>query len=40
MHRGKPRPTTKLTGKGIVHYARELGVRPPAISKQGLLPGF
>lgn len=39
-HGGKPRPATKLTGKGIVHYARELGVRPPQASPQGLLPGF
>lgn len=39
-HGGKPRPTTRLTGKGIVHYARELGVRPPHISMQGILPGF
>ncbi|GJD79591.1 hypothetical protein GCM10007886_33340 [Methylobacterium gregans] len=29
MHGGKPRPTTKVTGKGVVHYARALGVRPP-----------
>lgn len=40
MYAGKPRPTTKLTGKGIVHYARELGVKPPALSPQDLLPGF
>lgn len=37
---GKPRPTTKLTGKGVVHYARELGVRPPGPSAQALLPGL
>lgn len=37
---GKPRPTTKLTGKGIAHYARELGVRPPGGPAQALLPGF
>ena len=40
MYGGEPRPTTKVTGKGIVHYARELGVKPPALSPQGLLPGF
>lgn len=40
VHGGKPRPTTKLTGKGVVHYARLLGVRPPAPPSQGLLPGF
>lgn len=37
---GKPRPTTKLTGKGVVHYARLLGVKPPAAPAQALLPGF
>lgn len=37
---GKQRPTTKLTGRGIVHYARELGVRPPGAPAQALLPGF
>jgi prophage antirepressor-like protein len=40
MHGGKPRPTTKLTGKGIVFYARELGVRPPGAPAQALLPGL
>lgn len=37
---GKPRPTTKVTGRGIVHYARELGVKPPGAPAQALLPGF
>lgn len=37
---GKPRPTTKVTGKGIVHYAKALGVRPPQQPPQALLPGF
>lgn len=37
---GKPRPMTKVTGKGIVHYARALGVRPPQQPPQALLPGF
>jgi len=37
---GKQRPTTRLTGKGVVHYARELGVRPPQSPPQALLPGF
>lgn len=40
MYGGAPRPTTKLSGKGLVHYAKELGVRPPVLSRQGLLPGF
>lgn len=40
MHGGKPRPTTKVTGKGIVHYAGELGVKPPPLSNQALLPGL
>ncbi len=40
VHGGKPRPTTKLTGKGMVHYAKELGVRPPGPASQGLLPGL
>lgn len=40
MHGGKPRPTTKITGKGIVFYAKALGVRPPAPSAQRLLPGI
>jgi prophage antirepressor-like protein/phage antirepressor YoqD-like protein len=40
IHGGKPRPTTKITGKGILHYARALNVRPPQVSPQGLLPGF
>lgn len=39
-HGGKPRPATKLTGKGIIHYAKALGVRPPQVSPQALLPGF
>ncbi|MFH6786649.1 phage antirepressor [Methylobacterium sp. MA0201] len=39
-HGGKPRPVTRLTGKGIVFYAKELGVKPPAPPSQGLLPGF
>ena len=38
---GEPRPITKLTGKGLVHYARKLDVRPPGpVPPQGLLPGF
>ncbi len=37
---GKPGPTTKLTGRGIVHYARVLGVRPPGAPAQAHLPGF
>lgn len=40
IHGGKPRPTTKVTGKGILHYARALNVRPPQVSPQALLPGF
>ena len=40
MHGGKPRPTTKVTGKGVVHYARAIGVRPPGAPAQGLLPGI
>lgn len=36
---GKPQ-MTKMTGKGITHYAKALGVRPPHRSMQGLLPGF
>lgn len=40
VHGGKPRPTTKLTGKGMVFYARELGVRPPGPPPQALLPGL
>jgi phage antirepressor YoqD-like protein len=39
-HGGKQRPTTRLTGKGIVHYAGRLGVRPPQVRAQALLPGF
>ena len=39
-HGGKPRPVTRLTGKGIVFYAKELGVKPPAPPSQGSLPGF
>ncbi|MCJ2040949.1 phage regulatory protein/antirepressor Ant [Methylobacterium sp. J-059] len=34
------RPTTRLTGKGIVHYAHALGVRPPQAPSQALLPGI
>lgn len=37
---GKQRPTTKITGKGIVHYAKALGVRPPGAPVQALLPGL
>ena len=37
---GKQRPTTRLTGRGIVFYAKALGVRPPQVSPQALLPGF
>ncbi|GEL42908.1 hypothetical protein MEX01_34990 [Methylorubrum extorquens] len=35
-----PKPVTQVTGKGVVHYARLLGVKPPALSRQGKLPGF
>ncbi|GJD87119.1 hypothetical protein BHAOGJBA_0619 [Methylobacterium hispanicum] len=37
---GKPRPVTKITGKGVVHYAKLLGVKPPSAPAQGLLPGL
>jgi phage antirepressor YoqD-like protein len=37
---GKQRPTMKLTGRGIVHYAREFGVCPPGAPAQALLPGL
>lgn len=37
---GKPRPVTRLTGKGVVHYAKILGVRPPEPPRQGALPGI
>lgn len=40
---GKPRPVTRLTGKGMVFYAGKLGVKPPVgppPSPQGLLPGL
>ncbi|SFU34821.1 hypothetical protein SAMN02799631_00278 [Methylobacterium sp. 174MFSha1.1] len=37
---GKPRPVKRLTGKGIVFYAKEFGVRPPAPPSEALLPGF
>lgn len=40
VHGGKPRPTTKVTGKGMVHYAKELGVRPPGPPSHALLPGL
>lgn len=37
---GKPRPITKFTGKSMVHYAKELGVRPPGPPSQAILPGL
>ncbi|MBE7197322.1 MAG: phage antirepressor KilAC domain-containing protein [Parafilimonas terrae] len=39
-HGGKPRPTTKITGRGMVYYAKALGVRPPGAPAQALLPGL
>ena len=40
VHGGSPRPTTKMTGKGMVHYSRALGVKPPGQPTQAVLPGF
>lgn len=37
---GKPRPKTRVTGKGIVFYAKALGVRPPGPPSQAFLPGL
>ncbi|GJD97451.1 phage antirepressor [Methylobacterium iners] len=39
-HGGKPRPTTKVTAKGIVHYAKVLGIKAPELPRQGYLPGL
>lgn len=39
LYGSTPRPETRLTGKGIVFYAKLLGVRPPQRPRQPLLPG-
>lgn len=39
-HGGKPRPETRVIGKGIVFYAKALGVRPPGPPSQAPLPGL
>ena len=34
------RPVVRMTGKGLVTYAKILGVKPPLPPRQGKLPGF